>query len=75
MQSALKKTIELYNMGPFGMFAVNVDAVNLDDMVSAWEHPGSIVRVIGSPHDHIKFFPADTDPFGCIAGWHSEGDG
>ena len=70
--AATEKLGELYAMGPFGLFAVDTNRVNLDDLIFSYDRPGAIVRVMGSPQDCIKLFPADYEPLGCIAGWISE---
>jgi hypothetical protein len=61
----------LFSLGLFGLIAVNVKSVNLDDLLGA-NGPGAIVRVMGSPADHIQYIASPSDNYGVVAGWISE---
>ena len=62
----------LYEAGLHGIWAVNTDTVNLDDLLSSSAHVGAIVRC--SDVNDIRFIPTDSKGVeGCIAGWISEG--
>jgi hypothetical protein len=61
----------LYDAGMGGLWLVNPENVNLDDMLNA-NRTGAIVRV-KDIHNAVKFIPAgDESLMGCVAGWISE---
>jgi len=52
------------------MVAVDVSAINIDDLLEA--RPFSVIRVRGNPHDAIMFIVDQSAAHDCIAGWISE---
>lgn len=61
----------LLEAGLFGMWFVDAENINLEDLCSS--RPGGVVRCKGNPNDVVKFIPSDEHGVeGCIAGWISE---